>query len=48
MDPAALIAIAAVAGLVAVIGFGLGMLAAPRIGQWAGRDDEEPGDDGRG
>ena len=30
------------------VGFGLGMLVAPRIGRWADRDDEEPGDDGPG
>jgi len=48
MELAALIGIAAVAGIVAVLGFGLGMLVAPRIGRWAGRDDEEPGDDGSG
>jgi Kef-type K+ transport system membrane component KefB len=37
----------AVAAFLAV-GFGLGMLVAPRIGRWADRDDEEPHDDGPG
>ncbi|HEX5013695.1 MAG TPA: hypothetical protein VFV72_05985 [Candidatus Limnocylindrales bacterium] len=48
MDLAAFLALAIVAGAVAVLGFGLGMLVAPRIGSWAGRDDEESGDDGSG
>jgi hypothetical protein len=48
MEPAALVGIIVIAGLVAALGFGLGMLVAPRIERWAGRDDEESGDDGPG
>jgi hypothetical protein len=40
--------LAVVAGVVLVVGFGLGMLVAPRIGRWADRDDEEQQDDGPG
>jgi len=48
MDLAALVGIALIAAVVAALGFGLGMLVAPRIERWAGRDDEESGDDGPG
>ena len=48
MELAAIVAVAIIAGLVAVLGFGLGMLVGPRIGRWADRDDEEPRDDGPG
>jgi hypothetical protein len=34
-----------VAGVVAVLGFGIGMLAARRIGRWTDRDDEDQVDD---
>jgi len=44
----AIAAVAIIAGIVAVLGYGLGMLIAPRIGRWADRDDEEPRDDGPG
>jgi hypothetical protein len=31
----------------AVVGVGIGMLVAPRLGRLAADDDEEPGDDDR-
>ena len=48
MELAAIVAVGIIAGLVAVLGYGLGMLVAPRIGRLADRDDEEPRDDGSG
>ena len=37
--------IAIIAAAVLVLGFGIGMLVAPRIGRWGENDDEEPRDD---
>lgn len=42
------VVVAIVAGVVAVAGFGIGMLVAPRIGRLVDRDDEEQGDDRSG
>jgi len=39
------IVIALIAAAVLAMGFGIGMLVAPRIGRWAESDDEEPRDD---
>lgn len=40
--------VALIAGAVLALGFGIGMLVAPRIGRWGESDDEEPSDDGPG
>ena len=37
--------IALIAAAVLALGFGIGMLVAPRIGRWGESDDEEPRDD---
>ncbi len=40
-----LIWVAAIAGLVLVVGIRLGMLVAPRLNRWTEREVEEPRDD---
>jgi hypothetical protein len=40
--------LAILSAVVLVVGLGVGMLLAPRIGRWADRDDEERRDDGSG
>jgi hypothetical protein len=42
------VVVAVIAVAVLALGFGLGMLVAPRIGRWAESDDEEPRDDRSG
>ena len=42
------IAYPAIAAVVGVLGIGIGMLVAPRIGRLPEPDDEEPRDDGAG
>jgi uncharacterized membrane-anchored protein YhcB (DUF1043 family) len=41
-----LIWLAAIVGVVLVVGIRLGMLVAPHLTSWTERDDEEPRDDG--
>ena len=42
------IVVVLIAAAVLALGFGLGMLVAPRIGRWGESDDEEPRDDRSG